>query len=417
MSNFYVPLTWENLNRLAQKYGDSFFLFDAAQFEQNFDDFLGGFRKHYPSSFIAYSYKTNYTPALLAIVKQKGGLAEVVSRMEYDLALRLGVTPEQIVFNGPCKEREDLFFAWQGGSIVNLDSEMEIEVAEAFSSAYPHQVFKVGVRCNFDTGHTAISRFGFDVESKEFAQHLRRLAAIENCHLAGLHCHFSTPDRSVESYARICERMLRLCDEIFQDRSPDFLDLGGGFFSPMSEDLRAQFSFPIPSYQEYADVIAPMIAEHFRSRPQPNLLLEPGVALTANIFRFAARILNVKQIRSRKLAIVSGSIHNIKPTLNKLNLPVTIISKQWDDDVPPSDLPIDLVGYTCMEHDCLFSGFKGAVQVGDFAVFENVGAYTNVLKPPFIRPAPPILRLEEDRVIVVKQQETLEDIFSTYVFP
>ena len=52
---------------------------------------------------------------------------------------------------------------------------------------------------------------------------------------------------------------------------------------------------------------------------------------------------------------------------------------------------IDVVGYTCMENDVLFRGFEGAIGAGDYAVFDNVGAYTNVLRPPFIRECPAIL--------------------------
>ena len=40
-------------------------------------------------------------------------------------------------------------------------------------------------------------------------------------------------------------------------------------------------------------------------------------------------------------------------------------------------------------------------QPGDLLVFENVGAYTNVLRPPFILPASPILALDGDEVNVV----------------
>ena len=54
----------------------------------------------------------------------------------------------------------------------------------------------------------------------------------------------------------------------------------------------------------------------------------------------------------------------------------------------------------------------------DYVVFENVGAYTLVLKPPFIRPCPAVLAWDPESKAfeVIKRQEELSDVFTTYVF-
>ena len=55
------------------------------------------------TSIIGYSYKTNYLPSLIKEMSNLGAYAEVVSRLEYDLALKIGVKPNKIIFNGPLK--------------------------------------------------------------------------------------------------------------------------------------------------------------------------------------------------------------------------------------------------------------------------------------------------------------------------
>jgi diaminopimelate decarboxylase len=81
--------------------------------------------------------------------------------------------------------------------------------------------------------------------------------------------------------------------------------------------------------------------------------------------------------------------------------------------------PIDVTGYTCMEIDVLQRGFPGELAVGDFLVFGNVGAYTSVFKPPFIRPAPAMLATtgRGDAFSVARRGETLDDVLATYALP
>jgi diaminopimelate decarboxylase len=148
------------------------------------------------------------------------------------------------------------------------------------------------------------------------------------------------------------------------------------------------------------------------------LILEPGSALVANTMHFVAEVVERKKISSRQVAVVAGSIHNIKPTLHTKKMPVRIFSQNQSSDPEEACEPLDLVGYTCMEHDCLHPRYERNVSVGDYAVFGNVGDYTIVMKPPFIQPSPAIIasRLEGPGFELVKRKEDPSDLFSTYLF-
>ena len=79
------------IDGLRKEYGEAFYLLDSEQFRNNFVELKECFSTIYPNFNIAYSYKTNYTPKLCRIVNELGGYAEVVSEMELELALRIGV--------------------------------------------------------------------------------------------------------------------------------------------------------------------------------------------------------------------------------------------------------------------------------------------------------------------------------------
>lgn len=411
-----ATLTAETLRSLEEDHGDAFYLLDVERFEDNYRRFLSAFRTHYARARIAYSYKTNYAPRLCRAVDALGGYAEVVSGMEYDLALRVGVAPSRIVFNGPGKPADVLERALVAGAVVNLDSLDEVRVVEAIARRRPATPLAVGLRCTFDIGTDEISRFGFDVEGGELVAALARLRRVPTCRIAGLHSHFSARDRSAASFARRTHRMLALAAKHFPGAPPPALDVGGGFFSEMGPELRRQFGIPVPTFADYAEAVAAPVARAYPGASGPELILEPGTALVADVLQFVARIVAVKRVRGRAIAVTSGSVYNVKPTLHARNLPLRLVRADGAGDGARE--PVDIVGYTCMEHDCLYRAYPGPVAAGDYVVVDNVGAYTIVLKPPFIRPAPPVLARDAatGRIELVRRREEPSDVFSTYVF-
>jgi diaminopimelate decarboxylase len=411
-----MKLTFEELEKLSKKYGDAMYLFDAETMRRNYDELLGAFRSIYPRTVLAYSYKTNYLPRLCRFVDLQGGFAEVVSMLEYELARRLGVDPQRIIFNGPLKREPELRRALCEGAVVNLDGPCELEIIEGLARRHPEQTLRVGLRCAFDIGSTPSTRFGFDVEGEDFFAAVRSLRSLSNVAFEGLHCHFLPEDRSPKAYRRIALRMLALSTTVFEGHGPRFIDVGGGFCSPMPTELAEQFPFPIPDFSQYADAIATPFRESFSSEEGPELVIEPGMAVVADAMRFVCRVVDVKTSLGRTSVLLSGSVYNVKPNKSRRNLPVHVATCQVEGRSAIQG-PVDLVGYTCMEDDVLFRGYQGTVAVGDFVVFENVGAYTFVLKPPFIMPSPPLLACDPEMqtVEVVRREETFDDLFATYL--
>jgi diaminopimelate decarboxylase len=56
------------------------------------------------------------------------------------------------------------------------------------------------------------------------------------------------------------------------------------------------------------------------------------------------------------------------------------------------------------------------VDIGDYAVFDNMGAYTVVFKPPFIRPNPSIVTYDSETgsYCLSRRAETFDDVFASY---
>jgi len=409
-----MNISWKKLNNLTASFGDSFYIIDLAQFKRNYQNFLNAFQITYSKSQIAYSYKTNYTPRLCQLAEEMKGYAEVVSGMEYELALQIGVAPERIIFNGPYKQKAEFERALLNNSIVNIDSSYEVENICALSNQYPQKTIRVGIRCNFVIGTESPSRFGFDINNANFQESIKALRNLPNCKIIGIHCHFLPPDRSAEAYRKIAQKMINLALTEFAKDELEFIDLGGGFFSAMPIELQRQFPHPIPTFSEYADAIASEFKAAFPDNKGPELILEPGIALTADTTRFVTKIIDIKSQGECQIALAAASRYDIKPTLSDRNLPIKVFSAPYGYSQQGI---FDIVGSTCMENDLLHHNYSGELGVNDYIVFDNVGAYTNVLRPPFINFASPILSIDaQENIEIIRRRETLNDIFSTYTF-
>ena len=405
-----MQFSYRQLNEWMDTYGDAFYLLDSEQFRRNYAELKAAFSKHYSNFNIAYSYKTNYTPKLCKIVDRMGGYAEVVSDMEMEIALRIGGAPEKIIWNGPYKNLSKLCELLLLGGTVNLDSAYELPCIARLAKEYPNKILHVGIRCNFEVNDGVVSRFGFDTGSEDFRKALALVEEYDNLHLIGLQCHFAS--RNLKTWKPRAEGMLALIDRL--GMIPEHIDLGGGLFGKMEDTLKTQFDSRIPSYEEYAKEVAPMFAKRFgKMKKPPLLLIEPGSALVGDCMKFVSRVINIKTVRGKPIATLSGSVYNINPTLHGKNPPITVFrsnneEKDYDD--------LDFGGYTCIESDYLYRHYKGSLAAGDIVVFGNVGSYSVVLKPPFILPNFAVLDICGDPVEVTKRSENFDDLFRTFHF-
>ena len=392
---------------LRNEYGDAFYLLDSEQFEKNYLELKNAFSEIYSNFNIAYSYKTNYTPKLCKIVNELGGYAEVVSEMEAELAIKCGVKPEHIIWNGPIKNPEKLKEYLHMGVNVNIDSIGEAEYIQNLADV-TDKTLNVGIRCNYDVKDGVLSRFGVDVDSEEFEKVLDIVTCTPNLHFVNFQCHFAK--RQVEYWSERAKGMVALLDKT--GIIPEKIDIGGGIFGKMPDCLKEQFSSEIPEYEEYAKAAATVFAEYFNGKKiKPELLIEPGSALVGDCMKFVGTVKSIKNVRGKYIASVLGSQKNISMT--GVNPPMEVIhmGKTLKDYKN-----LDIVGFTCIEGDVLYKNYNGRIALDDVIVISNCGSYSLVMKPPFILPNFPVLDISGEKVEVIKRAETFEDIFHTFNF-
>ena len=332
--------------------------------------------------------------------------------MELEIALRSGVHPSHIIWNGPVKNERKVKELLLTGGTVNIDSIYEIDNICEIAQSYPDHLLNIGIRLNYDVGDNVLSRFGFDVDGEDFDTVLRSIKKRPNIHLINLQAHFAK--RAPEYWTARAEGMLKAYDRVVTEYGimPERLDIGGGIYGKMPEGLRTQLGIGKISYDDYALKAAALFADHFKDNvAPPYLFIEPGSAVAGDCMRFVSRIETIKNVRGKTIATANGSQKNI--SMSGINPPMEIVAGGRNQTVVEN---CDIVGFTCIEGDVLQKDYNGLLAVGDYVVIGNCGSYSLVMKPPFILPNVPVLDINRDNVEVIKRAETFDDLFHTFSF-
>jgi len=396
-------VSWNSINELYSAVGECFYLFDETLFRENLRRIRRELTSEICSFDYAYSFKSNYLPRACTIARQEGFMAEVVSIMEYEIALAVGYHANEIIFNGPIKREADLIRAINDGALVHLDSHYELEV---ISSAAKSNLLKSGSTIGLRVQIGDTSRFGFT--RADIADAIRRVKAA-GLTIVSLHGHLSTADRAAHHYGTITQELLEVAEHFSLD-SIKRIDVGGGFFGAYPQGVDPN---RFPSFDHYSTQITNSLSKsEWFSRIKPTITVEPGVSVLANSSSFITKIFDVKSVNSNRQLTVDGSVYNIKPSgLDRTPL-FRAITKVQNSNTTPSSI----VGSTCMERDVIVaSSMITKAEIGDFIIFEGMGAYTNVLTPNFINYQPAIYSLDSNGELeCLRRRQTITDLLHTY---
>lgn len=407
-------MTGSQIGEICKTWPTPVYIYDAASFSENFRRLSAAYKQHYAKFCIAYSFKTNYTPAICKRVFDLGGMAEVVSGMEYRHAKKIGFPADKIIVNGPAKWGE-MAAMLADGALVMLDNMAELERAIQFSAQLETPA-RVGFRLNFPIEGGKNSRFGFDVESQQLEDAIERARKEKNLCIEGIHFHLSGA-RSLEAWKLRAEKMISYAESLLQPHERRIIDLGSGMFGNMEPEFARQFGQSIPTFEDYAAKVAGVFAQHYVNTPaedRPLLVVEPGTTLVANTLSYLTKVLAVKTIRNRNIAIVDGGAHQIGELCKKKRLPMDVI---YDANTTNRIAAAEITGYTCLEDDILYPECREPVGAGDVIYIRNVGSYSNVLSPPFIQEGCGMVEVNEDGTVrQIKRPQTADELFSTYIF-
>lgn len=422
---------------LADEYGTPLYVVNEKRLQENYDYFFKAFQSRYPHIEVFYSYKTNCIPGVLEVLHKRGAKAEVISGYELWLALKLGISPDSIVFNGPNKSVEELETAIRHGiKLIMADSIAEIERIDRIAGKLALKA-NLGIRVcpgvvpkgmnPFTATGSRKSQFGVDLEAGEAFNAYKKAVTATNINLLAMHCNIGSGVKDAEAYAKALRKMLRLAGEVKGNLNKDiqYLDVGGGYGTPGHYDMTglALLMYQVmnkmpsppqpddcPSFDDFAQVITETVKQGCNEYGlvQPTLILEPGRRLTGDSQVLLLRVGGIKERAGvGSLVITDGGMVSTSLMFFAEYHKVFVANKMNAANTKK----YNVFGRVCTTADLLYKGITlPSLDERDVLAVMDTGAYFISTSSNFAYPRPPVLMVKDGNVRVIREREKYDDL-------
>jgi len=341
---------------------------------------------------------------------------EAASMGEVTLALKCGYPSARIVYDSPVKTVQELAFALNAGIHINVDNLAELDrVSKLIGKTTPAGT--IGLRINPQVGTGSIK------ESSVAGIYSKFGVPIGNCRtelekafltypwLTGVHLHVGSQGCPLDMLVSGTGTLYDFTVEMNQKRERqgfqeiNIFDAGGGM------PVTYHPSVPGPSMKDYAGQI-------LRRAPglrNMKIITEFGRWVYVNSGWTVSRVEYVKEDPEVKTAMIHvGADLFVRECLNPRDWSheYGVYDPQGNLKTGKDDKPYNLAGPLCFSGDILAKGVRlPAIDEGDYLVIHDTGGYTFSMWSRYnSRQTPRILGWRNDRLEILKERESLEEL-------
>ncbi len=337
-----------------------------------------------PETIHSIAVKANPLTNILSKIKVLGVGAEVASLPELYLAEKAGFAAENIVFDSPCKTKEEIKYALRSGIYLNADSFDELDrIAEILKKVSSSS--KIGLRINPQVGPGAIkstsvadgiSKFGIPLnENRErIIKYYQKYSW-----LSGIHVHIGSQGCPVPLIIEGIRKILDLAIEVnnhlkkeSKQNRIDIFDIGGGLpvsYHPGHEPV---------TLEQYLALLKASCTELFGG--QFRLITEFGRYIYANTGWVASKVEYVKREPGYTIIMthVGADLFLRKAyNPNDWHHHITVVDKNGKLKTAKDATLYTVAGPLCFGGDILAKDLVlPFVEEGDYIIIHDTGAYT-----------------------------------------
>ncbi|MBW2534350.1 MAG: hypothetical protein JRI55_22860 [Deltaproteobacteria bacterium] len=430
-----LHLDGHDLTGLAEDFGTPLHVASARIVRERAAEMKRAFGGYSAPVRIHFSYKTNLVAGILRVLHDAGVQAEVVNGYELWLAQRLGVAPDDIVFNGPNKSDQELLAAVEADvGLLVVDGLGELSRVAAFAAARGTKA-RIGLRICPDvvprrmnasslTGSRK-NQFGLDLRDGEARAALEQAVRSPHLRLRGFMAHIGSGIHDLGAFRDAVDRLLGMHVEALRlGAEPDLIDLGGGLGARRSREFTTLEMLaylglgrlPKPAapegsdlFDRYADAVSTALEQGCARQgcALPALVLEPGRALVSDA---QVLLLQVGAVRGRKgvgeFALTDGGAMTSSMMFLSERHQVFLANRDAPDEGRTS-----VFGALPSPMDVVYRNLPcPRLQRGDLLAVMDAGAYFTSTSTNFGGPRPAVVLLDGARAKLVRRRETFEDL-------
>jgi diaminopimelate decarboxylase len=390
-----------SIQSIVERAGTPTYIYSARAIRESYRDIDDAFAS-YPHA-IHYALKANSTLAIARLLRSLGSRVDANSGGEIAVAERAGFAPNEIVFTGVGKTREELEYAIALGiGTINAESAGELDRIASIAHAQG-RVARVALRVNPDIDAKSHPNISTGLKTNKFGVPLQEARAIYRARrdvaglrFAGVHIHIGSQITTLEPLTRAAQSLVSLALQLRDDGfALEHLDLGIAYEGR-----------PIVRPADYAAAVIPELR-----RIGVPVVLEPGRAIVGYSGALIGRVVDTKCFPDgRKFAVLdAGMAELIRPALyGSFHRIAPVVPRNG------SESAWDVVGPICESSD-LFARDRllPPLEVDDLVAILDAGAYGSVMSSNYNRHLLPAeVLVDEGSWSVIRRRQTLDDVLA-----
>lgn len=405
-----TALNAANLLALPSRFGCPVWAYDAAIISER----IGQLRRF---DVIRFAQKACSNIHILRLMRTQGVKVDSVSLGEIERALQAGFQPGtgDIVFTADVLDHATLARVSELKIPVNAGSIDMLEQLGRQSAGHP-----VWLRINpgFGHGHSQKTNTGGE-NSKHGIWYADLPQAVEKIQqygltLLGIHMHIGS-GVDYQHLERVCDAMVQQVIELGQDISA--ISAGGGLSIPYQQGEEA---IDTEHYYGLWNRARERIAAHL-GHPI-TLEIEPGRFLMAEAGVLVAEVRAVKNMGRRHFVLVDAGFNDLmRPAMYGSYHHISLLPADGRDTSGQALRDTVIAGPLCESGDVFTQQAGGgvesrqlpAVQVGDYLVFHDTGAYGASMSSNYnSRPLLPEVLFENGEPRLIRRRQTIEELIA-----
>ncbi|KAK9511108.1 hypothetical protein O3M35_005738 [Rhynocoris fuscipes] len=350
-----------------------------------------------------YAVKCNDSLVVLQIMNALGANFDCASKGEISKVLELGVSPDRIIYANPAKMKSHLTYAAEKNvNLLTFDS-----VNELYKIKMIHPNARIILRISadsYDSQCPAMSmKFGVNPDTEAYS--LLKEAISLGLNVVGISFHVGSGCRETDAYGRALASVKNLFNQARDGLGlkMTIVDIGGGFqncnFDKTCATLNRAFS------------------DYFQDDPDVKFIAEPGRFMVASAYTLATQIHSMRINNNQTMFYINDGVYGSFNCLLYDHASVTPIPLKENTFGSPL-ITCSVWGPTCdsldlISEDCLL---PSCLNIGDWILFESMGAYTIPTSTKFNGFLPPKVHHICDYENWCRIKESLPNIIDNYTY-
>ncbi|WP_190812965.1 diaminopimelate decarboxylase family protein [Saccharopolyspora pogona] len=425
----------KRVDELVKEFGTPLYMLSERTLRANYRRVARAMADAWPAATkILYAIKANNNLAVRAIFHQEGAGGDCFGEGELYATFLGGATPDSVVLNGSNKSPRDLRAAAELGLVINIDGEDEIGflrdialelnrsirvclrlrvIPEEFADRAPDYIDSAGRSL---AEKIEAAQWGLSVENA--ARLIPAIMDTPGLDLLGYHHHLGRllPDLD---YNTAWARELTGSIGVLEKRTgyvPRLLNIGGGFARERDPESRNRELNPTRVEDHIRVVTSELISGlNGLGIPLPELWVEPGRYLVGNAGVLLGTVGQIKRDNERVWINADFSINNLmRIETSGSNYHVLAANRLRTPAVEAATV----VGPLCTGSPIARDRPMPELNRGDILAVLDAGMYAETASTQFNGvPRPCTVLVNGERVDVIKERESVLDVFAKHRIP